>query len=110
MPLLLVLLALAGARTPQAAVHRFVHPVSPADACAQLAPAYRRQIEHQYGPCVAGVALNPKTSHIAFSHVAIHGTRATLQVSYTANGSTIRERYTLVRLAGAWRITASRQL
>ena len=110
MPLLLVLLVLAGARTPQAAVHRFVHPVSPADACAQLAPAYRKQIEASYGPCVAGVARNPKTTHIAFSHVAIHGAKATLQVRYDANGAPVKERYTLARIAGAWRITASRQL
>jgi acetyl-CoA carboxylase carboxyltransferase component len=109
-PLLLVILALAGARTPQAAVQRFVHPVSPADACAQLAPAYLKQIQSVYGPCAAGVARNPKTSHITFSHVAIHGTRATLQVSYRASSATIHERYKLARSKGFWRITASRQL
>ncbi len=110
MPFLVALLLLAGARTPQAAVQRFVHPVSAADACAQLSPAYRKQIESVYGPCAAGVARNPKTSHVAFSHVVIHGTKATLQVSYTANAARIRETYSLTRSNGVWRITSSRQL
>ena len=110
MPFLVALVLLAGAHTPQAAVQRFVHPVSPKDACAQLAPAYRKQIEAAYGPCVAGVARNPKTTSIVFSHVVIHGTKATLQVGYLANGAPVKEKYTLARIAGAWRITASRQL
>jgi hypothetical protein len=110
LPVLVAVALLAGARTPQAAVQRFVHPVSPADACAQLAPAYRKRIEAQYGPCVAGMAKNPKTTHVVFSHVAITGSRATLQVSYDANGSPIRERYSLARSSGIWLITGARQL
>lgn len=101
---------LAGARTPQAAVQRFVHPASAKDACAQLAPTYRRQIEAAYGPCVAGMARNPKTSHLVFSRVTVTGTHAKLQIAYQANGRTLRESYTLVRSKGAWLITASRQL
>lgn len=110
MPFLVVLLLLAGARSPQAAVQRFVHPVSARDACAQLAPAYRQQIEKAYGPCVAGVARNPKTRHLVFSHVTIAGSQASLQVAYLANGASVHERYTLVRAHGIWQITASRQL
>ena len=91
-------------------MQRFVHPVSARDACAQLAPAYRKQIQAAYGPCVAGIARNPKTSHLVFSHVVIAGTHARLQIAYQANGGTLRESYTLSRSKGTWLITASRQL
>jgi len=107
--LLIALVLALGAHTPQDAVKRFVHPTSPADACAQLAPAYRKHIEAAYGPCIAGIAKNPKTSHLVFSHVAVTGTRASLQVGYDANGSPIRERYALARIHGIWLITGARQ-
>jgi hypothetical protein len=40
----------AGAHTPQAGVLRFIENHSPADACAQLAPAYKAAIARQYDP------------------------------------------------------------
>jgi hypothetical protein len=110
-PVLAWLLALtiaAGAHTPQDAVRRFVQHQSAADACAQLSPAYLKSIERRYGPCVVGIAHNPKVTHLILSHVAIHGSKATLQADYRVPSGPIRETYTLVRIKGSWRITGSR--
>ena len=108
---LAVALALAGgAKTPHDAVLRFIENHSPADACAQLAPAYKKAIEASYGPCLAGMRVQPKATRIVVSHEQIHGTKATVVASYHANGSNFRERYALARTKGIWLITGSRQI
>ncbi len=105
-----VLAVLAGAKTPHAAVLRFIENHSPADACAQLAPAYEQAIAKQYGPCLQGMRVQPKATHVHTSRERIHGSTATVDAAYDANGQHFREIYTLVRRHGVWLITGSRQL
>ena len=105
-----MLVVLAGAKTPHAAVLRFIENQSPADACAQLAPAYKKAIAKQYGPCLEGMQIQPKATHVRTSRERIHGTKATVDASYDANGQHFKERYTLVRSHGIWLITGSKQI
>ncbi|HVU77288.1 MAG TPA: hypothetical protein VHC67_06880 [Gaiellaceae bacterium] len=104
------LVALAGARTPHEAVLRFIENHSPKDACAQLAPAYKAAIAKQYGPCLAGMQVQPKATHVRTSNERITGTHATVVAAYDASGRHFSERYTLVRAHGAWLITGSKQI
>ena len=101
---------LAGAKTPHAAVPRFIENHSPADACAQLAPAYEHAIAKQYGPCLQGMQIQPKATHVRTSRERVHGATATVDASYDASGRHFKERYTLVRSHGIWLITGSRQI
>ena len=101
---------LAGAKTPHDAVHRFIANASPADACAQLAPVYKAAIAKQYGPCLAGMKIQPKATHIRTSRERITGAKATVDASYDANGAHFKERYSLVRSRSIWLITGSRQI
>jgi len=105
-----IALAAAGARTPQDAVHRFIQPRSPKDACAQLSPAYRKATEARYGPCLAGMSIQPKATRLVISQVHVTGTHATLVAAYSANARRFRERYTLARVKGVWLITGAKQL
>ena len=102
------LVLLAGAKTPHDAVYRFIANKSPVDACAQLAPAYKAAIAKQYGPCLAGMKIQPKATHIRTFRQRITGAKATVDASYDANGSHFKERYTLARSHGIWRITGSK--
>ncbi|HST15339.1 MAG TPA: hypothetical protein VLJ44_10875 [Gaiellaceae bacterium] len=106
----LALVLLAGARTPHAAVYRFIDNRSPADACAQLAPAYKTAIAKQYGPCLAGMRIQPRATHIRTSRERITGAKATVDASYDASGGHFKERYTLVRTRGIWLITGSKTI
>lgn len=105
-----VVLALAGAKTPHAAVLRFIENHSPADACAQLAPAYKKSIEEQYGPCLAGMRVQPKATHVRTYNEKITGSKATVDASYDASGRHFTELYSLERVHGSWLITGSKQL
>jgi|SRR4051794_19669222 hypothetical protein len=102
------LVLFAGAKTPQDAVHRFIANTSPVDACAQLAPAYNAAIAKQYGPCLAGMRVQPKATHIRTSRERITGTKATVDASYDTSGGHFKERYTLVRSHRIWLITGSK--
>ena len=105
------LVLLAGAKTPHDAVFRFIANKSPTDACAQLAPTYKASIAKQYGPCLAGMRIQPKATHIRTFRQRITGSKATVDASYDANGRHWKERYTLVRTrARIWLITGSKQL
>ena len=104
----IALVLLAGARTPHDAVYRFIANKSPADACAQLAPAYKAAIAKQYGPCLAGMRVQPKATRIRTFRERITGTKATVDATYDANGSHFKERYTLVRTRQIWLITGSK--
>jgi hypothetical protein len=105
------LVLLAGAKTPHEAVYRFIANTTPADACAQLAPAYKASIAKQYGPCLAGMRVQPKATRIRTSRERITGTKATVDAAYDANGQHFKERYTLVRTkTRIWQITGSRQV
>jgi hypothetical protein len=106
----IALVALAGARTPHDAVLRFIENRSPQDACAQLAPAYKASLKAQYGPCFAGMRVQPKATHVRTSNERIHGTAATVDAAYDASGQHFRERYTLARAKGVWLITGAKQL
>jgi len=106
--LLALTIAIAGAHAPQDAVKRFLQPRNARDACAQLAPAYRKQIEAQYGPCVAGVAKNPKATHLVISDVVVHGNEAALQADYSVPSGPITEHFTLVQRHHIWLITSAR--
>jgi len=75
------LVLLAGAKTPHDAVYRFIANRSPADACAQLAPAYRAAIAKQYGPCLAGMKIQPKATRIRTFRQRITAARATVDAS-----------------------------
>lgn len=101
---------LAGAKTPHDAVYRFIANKSPADACAQLAPAYKTAIAKQYGPCLAGMRVQPKATHIRTFRERITGSKATVDASYDANGSHFKERYALVRTRQIWLITGARTI
>jgi hypothetical protein len=101
---------LAGAQTPHAAVQRFIANHTPADACAQLAPAYKASLAKQYGPCIAGMRHQPKATHIRTSAEKIAGSKATVIASYDVGPSRFKERYALVRSQGAWLITGSKQI
>jgi hypothetical protein len=105
-----VLVLAAGARTPQAAVLRFIENHSPADACAQLAPAYKAAITKQYGPCLAGMKIQPKTSHVRVFDTKITGSKATLEATYSTSGGSFHELYRLVQTHGIWLISGSKQL
>ncbi len=105
-----VVLALAGAKTPHAAVLRFIENHSPADACAQLAPAYKSAIAKQYGPCLAGMRIQPKATHVRTYNEKVAGAKATVDASYDASGRHFTELYTLARRHGIWLITGSKQL
>jgi hypothetical protein len=106
----LALVLLAGAKTPHDAVHRFIANAAPADACAQLAPAYKAAITKQYGPCLAGLRVQPKATHIRTFRQRITGAKATVDASYDANGSHFKERYALTRTHGIWLITGSKTI
>ena len=99
-----------GAHTPQAAVLRFIANHSPADACAQLSPAYKAAIAKQYGPCLAGMKVQPKASHIRVFHPTIAGAKATVEATYTTPGGSFHELYRLARVHRVWLITGSKQL
>ena len=101
---------LAGAKTPHDAVYRFIADKSPADACAQLAPAYKAAIAKRYGPCLAGMKVQPKATHIRTSRERISGVKATVDASYDANGGHFKERYTLVRTRRIWLIEGAKQI
>ena len=100
----------AGAHTPQAAVLRFIENHSPADACAQLSPAYKASLAKQYGPCLAGMKIQPKASHVRVFHTKIAGAKATLEATYTTPGGSFHELYRLVHAHGVWLITGSKEL
>ena len=106
----MALVVLAGAKTPHEAVYRFIANKTPADACAQLAPAYKVAIAKQYGPCLAGMRIQPKATHIRTSRERINGTKATVDATYDANAHHFKERYTLVRSHRIWLITGSKQI
>ena len=108
--LAIALVALAGARTPHDAVQRFIENHSPKDACAQLAPAYKASIQSQYGPCLKGMQIQPKTTHVKTSRERISGAKASVDASYDASGQHFKERYTLIRSNGIWLITGSKQI
>jgi len=103
-------IVLAGAHTPQAAVLRFIENHSPADACAQLAPAYKAAIAKEYGPCLAGMKIQPKASHVRVFHTKISGSKAALEATYSTSGGSFHELYRLARAHGVWLITGSKQL
>jgi hypothetical protein len=107
---LAVALALAGAHSPKEAVQRFIENRSPADACAQLAPAYKAAIQSQYGPCIQGMKIQPKATHIQVSDQKIKGTKATVEARYVANGTKFHELYTCAMAHGIWQITGSKQI
>src|SRR5579862_6082811 len=100
-----VMLAIAGAKTPHAAVLRFIENHSPADACAQLAPAYKAAIAKEYGPCLAGMKIQPKASHVRVFHTKISGSKAALEATYSTSGGSFHELYRLARAHGVWLIT-----
>jgi hypothetical protein len=100
----------AGAHTPQAAVLRFIENHSPADACTQLAPAYKASLARQYGPCLAGMKVQPKAGHVRVFHTKIDGSKATLEATYTTPGGSFHELYRLIHTHGVWLITGSKQL
>jgi hypothetical protein len=104
------LVALAGAKTPHDAVIRFIENHSPADACAQLAPAYKASIQKQYGPCLQGMKVQPKATHVKTFGEKITGSKATVDASYDVSGGPYKERYTLIRSKGIWLITGSKQI
>ena len=104
------LVLLAGAKTPHDAVYRFINNKTPADACAQLAPAYKTAIAKQYGPCLAGMRVQPNATRIRTFRERITGTKATVDASYDANSSHFKERYTLVRTRQIWLITGARSI
>jgi hypothetical protein len=107
----MALVLLAGAKTPHEAVYRFIANTSPADACAQLAPAYKAAIAKQYGPCLAGMRIQPKATHISTFRQRITGTKATVDATYDANAHHFKERYTLVRTKTTiWLITGAKQI
>ena len=106
--LALVVAAAAGAHTPQGAVKRFIEPRSAKDACAQLAPAYRKRLEETYGPCVPGIKKNPRATNLVISHVVVHGKHATLEADYRVPGSTVYESYSLVKHHHIWLSTGAR--
>jgi hypothetical protein len=108
--LALAAVLVAGAKTPHEAVHRFIANRSPADACAQLAAAYKASLAKQYGPCLAGMRVQPKATHIKTSNERIAGPRATVDASYDVPGAHYRERYALVRAHGIWLIAGSKQI
>ena len=99
-----------GAHTPQAAVLRFIEDHSPADACAQLAPAYKASLAKQYGPCLSGMKIQPKASHVRVFHTRIAGSKATLEATYTTAGGSFHELYRLEHTHGIWLITGSKAL
>jgi hypothetical protein len=100
-------LAATGAHTPQGAVKRFIEPRSAKDACAQLAPAYRKKIESEFGRCITGMKYHPKVTHLVFSHVVIHGRHAKLRADYDIPSGGVEEHYTLVRQHGVWLINGA---
>jgi hypothetical protein len=108
--LAVALTLLAGAKTPHDAVVRFIENHSPADACAQLAPSYQAAIAKQYGPCLKGMQVQPKATHVRTSHERITGSKATVDAAYDASGRHFKEVYNLVRSNGIWLITGSKQL
>ncbi|HZQ80346.1 MAG TPA: hypothetical protein VFB25_00060 [Gaiellaceae bacterium] len=108
--LAIALVLLAGARTPHDAVLRFIENHSPKDACAQLAPAYERAIAKQYGPCLQGMRVQPKATHVRTYNEKIHGARATVDASYDASGQKFTELYSLEKTHGIWLITGSKQI
>ena len=105
-----VLALIVPAHTPQEAVLRFIENRSPADACAQLAPAYEQSLRAQYGPCIAGMKHQPKASRVRVFAVRIRGGKATLQATYTTPGGRFHELYRLERVKTAWLITGSKLL
>jgi hypothetical protein len=108
---LVAALAIAtGAHSPKEAVQRFIENRSPADACAQLAPAYKKAIQAQYGPCVQGMQIQPKATHIRVYNQKVNGPNATVEARYDANGTSFHERYTCARSHGVWQITGSKQI
>jgi hypothetical protein len=107
---LVAAVALAGAHSPKEAVQRFIENRSPADACAQLAPAYKASIQAQYGPCLQGMKIQPKATHIQVYGQKIKGSKATVQARYDANGSSFHELYTCALAHGIWQITGSKQI
>jgi hypothetical protein len=108
---LLVALAIStGAHSPKEAVQRFIENRSPADACAQLAPAYKAAIAKQYGPCLQGMQIQPKATHIRVYDQRITGAKATVQARYDANGSSFHELYRCALMHGVWLITGSKQI
>ena len=108
---LAVALALAaGAHSPKEAVQRFIENRSPADACAQLAPAYKAAIQKQYGPCIQGMKIQPKATHIRVYDQKIKGAKATVQARYDANGASFHELYTCALSHRVWLITGSKQI
>jgi hypothetical protein len=97
----------AAVADPRVPVRTFLLRPTPAKACAQLSPRYRKQLDRQYGPCTTAITANPRVTRIRMANVRASGRRATLDVHYLAGGRTFAERFTLVLLAGAWRIDNS---
>jgi hypothetical protein len=108
--LAIALILLAGAKTPHEAVLRFIENRSPQDACAQLAPAYAKAIAKQYGPCLQGMKIQPKATHIRTYDQKVRETKATVDASYDANGAHFTELYSLEKTHGIWLITGSKQI
>lgn len=106
----LVVALIVPAHTPRDAVLRFIENRSPADACAQLAPAYEKSLLAQYGPCLAGMKVQPKASKVRVFAVKITGTRATAEATYRTPGGRFHELYRLVHVKSAWLITGSKLL
>jgi hypothetical protein len=101
---------ITGAKTPHEAVQRFIGNRTPADACAQLTPAYQARLAKEFGPCVIAMRHQPEATRIRTSRERIAGAKATVDASFYANNLHFTERYTLIRLHGAWRITGGRQI
>jgi hypothetical protein len=108
---LAIAVALApGAHTPQAAVMRFIEDHSPADACAQLSPAYKASLAKQYGPCLAGMKVQPKATDVRVFNIKIIGSKATVEATYDTPGGRFHELYRLLRTHRVWLITGAKQL
>jgi hypothetical protein len=89
---------------PRAPVKTFLLRPTPAKACAQLSPRYRKQLDRRYGPCTTAIKANPPVTRIRVSNVHVAGRKATLDVHYLAGGRPLAERFVLVLLDGVWRI------
>lgn len=100
----------AGAPAPHDAVLRFIENRSPADACAQLAPAYKASLAASYGPCLAGMRRQPKALRVKVLGETITASKATVRATYVANSTRFNERYRLSRIEGRWLITDAAQI